>query len=89
MRSKMISKRQAGGTVAQRKVFQAMVLSEMIMIANFVLITVILQDTVADGLVNIKAFAGRKQPRRLFRLEKMLIGRKAAKGLSNDPAMPI
>lgn len=44
--------------VAQRRVYRATVLSGLITIANFVLITVILKDSTTDGLMNIMAFAG-------------------------------
>ena len=44
--------------VAQQRVYRASVLSGMITIANFVLITVILKDSATEGLMNIMAFAG-------------------------------
>jgi uncharacterized protein YebE (UPF0316 family) len=57
--------------VAQRKVFHATVLSGMITIANFILLTVILQDSVMDGLANIMAFAGGSSMGTFFAMKKV------------------
>jgi hypothetical protein len=44
--------------VAEKRIGWATFLSGMITIANFVLLTVILQESANSGLVNILAFAG-------------------------------
>jgi hypothetical protein len=46
------------------------VLSGLITIANFLLITVILKDTATDGLVNIMAFAGGNSLGTFFAMKK-------------------
>jgi len=44
--------------VAEKKIVLATLLSGIITIANFTLLTVILQDSANSGLMNILAFAG-------------------------------
>jgi len=44
--------------VAERRIGWSTLLSGIITIANFALLTVILQDSVSSGLMNILAFAG-------------------------------
>lgn len=44
--------------VVDKKIGRATFLSGIITIANFVLLTVILQDSASSGLMNIIAFAG-------------------------------
>ncbi len=44
--------------VAEKRIGWATMLSGIITIANFVLLTVILHDSVSNGLMNILAFAG-------------------------------
>ncbi len=56
--------------VAQRRVYRATVLSGMITIANFVLITVILKDSATDGLMSIMAFAGGNSLGTFFAMKK-------------------
>ena len=44
--------------IAEKRITHATILSGMITIVNFVLLTVILKDNAANGLFNILAFAG-------------------------------
>ena len=44
--------------VAQRRAWRATVLSGLITVANFLLLTVILKDSAMDGVFSIMAFAG-------------------------------
>ncbi len=44
--------------VAQRRVWRATVLSGLITVANFLLLTVILKDSAMDGVLSILGFAG-------------------------------
>jgi hypothetical protein len=44
--------------IAEKRIAGATILSGMITIANFVLLTVILKDNATNGLFNILAFAG-------------------------------
>lgn len=44
--------------VAEKRIISATLLSGIITIANFALLTVILQDNANSGLINILAFAG-------------------------------
>ncbi len=57
--------------VAQRKIFRATVLSGMITVANFVLITVILKDSATNGLMNITAFASGNSLGTFFAMKKL------------------
>jgi len=44
--------------VAQRRVWRATVLSGLITVANFLLLSVMLRDSAMDGVYSIMAFAG-------------------------------
>ena len=46
------------GDVAEKRIGRATVLSGLITVANFLLLTVILKDSVTDGVYSIMAFAG-------------------------------
>ncbi len=56
--------------VAQKKVVRATLLSGLITVANFVLITVILKDSVTEGFANIMAFAGGSSLGTFFAMKK-------------------
>jgi hypothetical protein len=57
--------------VAQRRIIRATMLSGMITIVNFVLITVILKDSATAGLMNIMAFAGGNSLGTFFAMKKL------------------
>jgi hypothetical protein len=46
------------GDVAEKRIWRATVLSGLITVANFLLLTVILKDSAMDGAFSIMAFAG-------------------------------
>ena len=56
--------------VAQRRVWRATVLSGLITVANFLLLTVILKDGATDGVLSIMAFAGGNSLGTFFAMKK-------------------
>jgi hypothetical protein len=58
------------GDVAEKRIWRATVLSGLITVANFLLLTVILKDGAMDGAFSIMGFRGGKQPGDVFRHEK-------------------
>jgi hypothetical protein len=56
--------------VAQRRIGRATVLSGLITVANFLLLTVILKDSALDGTFSIMAFAGGNSLGTFFAMKK-------------------
>jgi hypothetical protein len=58
------------GDVAEKRIWRATVLSGLITVANFLLLTVILKDSAMDGAFSIMAFAGGNSLGTFFAMRK-------------------